>query len=96
MSTNTPKITVYATNTCTFCHGLTAWLDSNKISYEQKMVDTDMEAQKEMLEKLQGNFQGVPVTSIDDSIVVGFDREGISAILKEKGVEINASRFIFE
>ncbi len=91
-----PNIIVYATNTCTFCHGLTAWLDSNKVAYEKKMVDTDMEAQKEMLEKLDNNFQGVPVTVIDDQIVVGFDRESISAILKEKGIEVNASRFIFE
>lgn len=92
----TPTVIVYATNTCTFCHGLTAWLDSNKVPYEKKMVDTDMDAQKEMLEKLEGNFQGVPVTAIDDEIVVGFDREGISSILKDKGVDINASRFIFE
>lgn len=93
---NAPKITVYATHTCTFCHGLTAWLDSNKIAYDKKMVDSDMEAQKELLEKLDGNFQGVPVTSIDDQIIVGFDRATISEILKEKGVEVNASRFIFD
>ena len=91
-----PKVIVYATNTCTFCHGLTAWLDSNKVAYEKKMVDADMEAQKEMLDKLDGNFQGVPVTAIDNQIIVGFDRESISAILKEKGIEVNASRFIFE
>lgn len=95
-ATNAPKITVYATNTCTFCHGLTAWLDSNKIAYDKKMVDTDLEAQKEMLEKLNGNFQGVPVTLIDNQVVVGFDRAAISEILKEKGVEINTSRFIFD
>lgn len=91
-----PKITVYATNTCTFCHGLMAWLDSNKVNYEKKMLDGDVEAQKELMEKLNGNFQGVPVTIIDEEIVVGFDRAGISEILKNKGVEINASRFIFD
>ena len=96
MPENTPRITVYSTQTCTFCQGLKAWLDSNKIAYETKMVDSDMEAQKEMLEKLQGNFQGVPVTSIDNEIVVGFDRAAITDILKRKGIEINASRFIFE
>ncbi len=96
MDKSEPKITVYATHTCTFCHGLTAWLDSNKIAYESKLVDTDMEAQRELLDKLDGNFQGVPVTSIDDEIVVGFDRNKITEILKSKGVEINASRFIFE
>ena len=90
-------IVVYSTHTCSFCHGLMAWLDSNKVEYTTKYVDTDMPAQEELIKKLNGEFHGVPVTIINDKdIIVGFDREEIIKVLKPLGLEIKADRFIFD
>lgn len=81
-------IIVYSTQTCGYCHALKAWLDDHKIEYTAKSVDTDLEAQKELLDKLNGNFQGVPVTFIKDTMILGFDRAGITSALKLQGIEI--------
>lgn len=81
-------IIVYSTQTCGYCHALKAWLDEHKIEYTAKSVDTDLEAQKELLDKLNGNFQGVPVTFIKDTMILGFDRAGIINTLKLHGIEI--------
>lgn len=90
---NKEDITVYATHTCGFCHALTDWLNDNKIDHEVKMVDSDMEAQKEFLERINGNFQGVPVTFIKDKMILGFDRNAIKMILEENGVELKEDEF---
>lgn len=81
-------IIIYSTQTCSYCHALKAWLDDHKIEYTAKSVDTDLEAQKELLDKLDGNFQGVPVTFIKDTMILGFDRAGITSALKLQGIEI--------
>ena len=87
-------IVVYSTHTCGYCHALMNWFNDNKVEHTVKYVDTDMTAQKEMFEKLNGNFQGVPVTIINDKdIVVGFDRNSIEEILRQKGVELSSSPF---
>ncbi len=85
---NKEDIVVYATHSCGFCHALSNWLKDNKIEHELKMIDTDQEAQKELLAKIDGDFQGVPVTFIKDQMVLGFDRNSITQILEENGVEL--------
>lgn len=84
-------IVVYATHSCGFCHALGNWLKDNEIEHEMKMVDTDAEAQKELLDKIDGNFQGVPVAFIKDQMVLGFDRNTITEILRENGVELKST-----
>ncbi len=84
-------IVIYATHSCGFCHALDSWMKDNDIEHEMKMIDTDAEAQKELLEKLDNNFQGVPVTFIKDQMVLGFDRNTITEILRENGVELKNS-----
>ncbi len=81
-------IVVYSTMACPYCHAVQAWLKDNEIEFTPKMVDTDMAAQKELMDKLDGNFQGVPVTFIKDQMVLGFNRDQLATILEEQGFEL--------
>jgi hypothetical protein len=61
------------------------YLDSQNISFTEKLVDIDEVAQKEMGE-VSGGFLGVPFTSItkDDGTrenILGFDRGKIDSVL---------------
>lgn len=75
-------ITVYSTPTCAFCHALKEYLKSKKISFKEKDLTQDMEAQKWVLDHT-GQL-AVPVSDIGGNVVVGFDRHKIEAILREK------------
>ncbi len=81
-------IIVYSTMACPFCHAVQAWLKDNEVEFVSKMVDADMNAQKELMDKLNGNFQGVPVTFIKDQMVLGFNRDQLATILQDNGVEL--------
>lgn len=50
------------------------WLDKLGFSYVAKDIEADKEAYEELMAKLGGNFQGVPVTDIAGDVVLGFDR----------------------
>ncbi len=81
-------VTVYATHTCSFCHALINWLKVNEIEHEAKMIDTDLNAQKELLDKIGGNFQGVPVSFVNEEMVLGFDRNRLKDIFTQAGYSI--------
>ena len=46
-----------------------------------KDIEADPAAKDELLEKINGNFQGVPVTDVDGEIVLGFDRKKLSQLI---------------
>lgn len=77
------KVIIYSTSWCGFCRSEKQYLDSKNIPYIEKNVEKDEAAQKELLEKINGNFQGVPVTDIDGDIILGFDRLRIDEALKK-------------
>lgn len=78
------KVTVYSTSWCAFCNTEKQWLEKLGVEYVGKNIEEDEAANKELLEKIGGNFQGVPVTDIDGEIVLGFDRPKLEAALKAK------------
>ena len=80
------KVTVYSTTWCAFCHTEMQWLDKLGVEYISKDIEADADANQELLEKLEGNFQGVPVTDIDGEVILGFDRPKLEAALKSKGL----------
>lgn len=78
------NVTIYTTNTCHFCHLAKDYFKENNVAYTEKNVETDMEAQKEMIEKT-GQF-GVPVIEIseegkDPVYTIGFDRQTLASEL---------------
>lgn len=79
--TKTHDITIYSTTWCGYCKMAMKYLNDKGISYTDKNVETDMEAQTELMKKLNGDFRGVPVIDIDGTIILGFDRPRIEAAL---------------
>lgn len=73
-------IKVYSTTFCPYCVSLKMFLKQNNIKFEEINVSEDEKAQEEMIEK--SGQMGVPVMDIDGQIIIGFDREKISKILK--------------
>ncbi len=79
-----PKVIIYSTTWCAFCKTEEQYLQKLGVEYVKKDVEEDKEAYEELMEKIGGNFQGVPVTDIAGEIVLGFNRPKIDEALKEK------------
>ncbi len=77
------KVIIYSTSWCGFCRSEKQYLDTKNVPYEEKDVEKDEAAQKELLQKMNGSFQGVPVTDIGGDIILGFDRPKIDESLKK-------------
>lgn len=73
------SITIYTTPACVYCKMAKKFFMEHGISFIEKDVMLDMQAQHEMIKK-SGQL-GVPVIDIDGEIVVGFDRPKIASIL---------------
>lgn len=56
------------------------FLKQNKVNFTEIDVSQDNKAQEEMITK--SGQMGVPVVEIDGQVIVGFDKEKISKILK--------------
>lgn len=78
------KVTVYSTTWCAFCSTEKQWLEKLGVEYDAKDIEEDKAAYEELMSKLGGNFQGVPVTDIDGEVVLGFDRPKLQKALEEK------------
>ena len=75
-----PKVRLFTSPGCPYCFTLKEFLKQNGIEFEDIDVSKDENALKEMIEK--SGQMGVPVVDIDGQIVVGFDKEKISELLK--------------
>jgi len=73
------KVKVYSTKTCPWCHKVKEFLDEKKVKYEDIDVGADKKAAEEMVEK--SGQMGVPVTDINGTIIVGFDKAAIEKAL---------------
>lgn len=74
------KIIIYTTPTCHYCSDVKDFLNEHGFKYEVKDVAKDLGARQEMKEK-SGQL-GVPVTIIEDKIIVGFDKDSLGVALK--------------
>jgi glutaredoxin-like YruB-family protein len=74
------KVTIYSTPTCHYCNLAKDYFNDNKVKYEAFDVASDLEKRKEMMEK-SGQL-GVPVITIGDEVVVGFDRSRLAKLLE--------------
>lgn len=83
--TKTPVI-IYSTTWCAFCKTEKQYLESKNVPLVMKDVEADEEAYNELMEKIGGNFQGVPVTDIGGDIILGFDRPKIDAAVQKHGL----------
>lgn len=74
-----PQVTIYTTPSCVYCKMAKEFFAQHNVPYNEKDVVTDERAREEMVEK-SGQL-GVPVITIDDKIVVGFDKRRLSELL---------------
>jgi len=80
-------VRVYFTDNCPYCKMVKAFLDKKKVAYQAINVGQDREAAAEMV-KLSGQY-GVPVLTVDDQIVIGFDTPRLEELFgTEKKVEV--------
>jgi glutaredoxin-like YruB-family protein len=75
------KVIVYSTNWCAYCKMAKQYLAGKNVAVEEKNIEEDQDAHKELMDKIGGNFRGVPVIDIDGTIILGFDRAKIDAAL---------------
>lgn len=80
------KIIIYRTSWCAFCHTEMQWLDRLGIPYEAKDIEADQSAHDELMQKIGGNFRGVPVTDIAGDIILGFDRPRLQESMRSHGI----------
>lgn len=75
-------VTIFTTPTCAFCHMAKEYFKSKGVKFSEKDLTQDAAAQGWVLQKT-GQL-AVPVIDIDDNIIVGFDRERIDLLLRDK------------
>jgi len=75
-------IIVYSATWCAFCHAAKDYFDKIGVKYTDKDVEKDVAVAKEAVEK--SGQMGIPVIDIDGTIIIGFDRPKIDAVLKEQ------------
>ena len=85
-----PKITIYTTPNCQFCKAEKEFLDKEKLQYQEKNVEEDTDALKEML-NVSDNFAGVPVTVLEGpkgkKVVKGFTQDEFVKELSNTGIK---------
>ena len=72
-------VTMYSTPTCHFCHMAKDFLTEKGVPFTNYDVSVDAAKRQEMIERT-GQL-GVPVIVVNDSIMVGFDREKLAGKL---------------
>ncbi len=74
-----PQVTIYTTPTCTYCTQAKAYFRQKNIPYVEKDVTVDRQAAMEMVRRTRQ--QGVPVITIGNETIIGFDRRRIEKVL---------------
>jgi len=69
------RLVVYTTTSCPACRLAKAWMEQNGVAYEERCVDVDQGAQRELLALGKGTV--VPTFVVDDDVLVGFDVRGV-------------------
>ena len=75
------EIIIYSTTWCGYYKMIKKYLTDKGFSYVEKDIEKSTEARDELLEKIGGNFQGVPVTDIGGKIILGFNRPAVDEAL---------------
>lgn len=73
------KIKIYSTPTCPYCAQAKNYFEEKNLDYTEIDVLSDPKAAQEM-QKISGQL-GVPVITLDDHVIIGFDKEKIEQIL---------------
>ena len=75
----TPQVTIYSTPTCHFCHAAKEFFTANNVKFTDYNVATDLAKRQEMVQKT--GQMGVPVITVGEQTVVGFDESKLKELL---------------
>ncbi len=73
------QVAIYTTPSCTYCRMAKEFFKENKIDFSEYDVASDVTKRGEMIEK--SGQMGVPVITIDNAVVVGFNRAKLAELL---------------
>ena len=71
------KVIVYSAEWCPWCVRVKEWLKLHKVPFEERDVDKDEQAAKDVVEK--SGDEGIPVIDVDGKIIKGFDKDALKA-----------------
>ena len=77
------NVVVYTTPTCSYCHQVKEFLSQRGVKFTEYDVSQDRAAADEMIRK--SGQMGVPVITVGDQVVVGFDRARLEHLLADSG-----------
>ena len=75
-----PKVTIFTTPTCHNCKMAKVFFQNHGVEYEEHDVQADLKAREQMMN--ESGQMGVPVIKVDNEVVIGFDEERLSELLK--------------
>lgn len=73
------QVAIYSTPTCPYCKRAKDYLSRKGIPFVDRNVAVDRDAAKEMIQK--SGQMGVPVITIDNEIIVGFNQALLDKLL---------------
>lgn len=73
------NVNIYSTVTCKYCSLAKDFFKENNIAYNEFNVGADKEKLQEMMDK--SGQRGVPVITVDNEVIVGFDEERLRELL---------------
>lgn len=77
-----PKIVIYSSPTCGYCHMAMEYFKEKGLTFAEKDISVDQEALMYVLNTIG---QAVtPIITINDKVIVGFDRHQIDEALEAK------------
>lgn len=79
MSKNPPRVRVFTTRQCPHCRQAKQWLQQQGVRFEEWNVETQPRARK-LFQQLGG--RGVPLITVGDNSLNGFDAKTLSRWLK--------------
>ena len=73
-------IKIYTTPTCVYCRMAKDFFKKHNVQYEEYNVTEDLKAREEMVSK--SGQMGVPVIDVEGELIVGFDKERLTELLR--------------
>lgn len=80
-TTKHEPVILYSTSWCGYCKMMEQYLKDKGVDFVEKDIEADPEAQQELMKKINNDFRGVPVTDVNGTIVLGFDRAAVDHAL---------------
>jgi glutaredoxin-like YruB-family protein len=72
-------VSIYTTQTCGYCKMAKEFFQKNNVQYSEYDVGTDLAKREEMISK--SGQMGVPVISVGEDIVIGFNKPKLMELL---------------